>query len=213
MTAQPVELNPATQLFNDSVKRAVTRQLSVVELFNSTATLASLDQKQPVIEFYKTWIAYNGDNNLLYAVYYNYGVALMDVRDLAGAINALRECIGLKPDFHDSYINLGRALEDSGQGGHAVAQWLALVNNLPSVNGDSVAHKITALQQIARVLEAANSDEAAEDALKQSLDISVHQVESTQHWISLRQRQCKWPVVAEWERVGRKDLVKGISSL
>jgi predicted O-linked N-acetylglucosamine transferase (SPINDLY family) len=213
MTAQAVELNPATELFNDSVKRAVSRQLSVVELFNSTAALGSHGQKQLVIELYKTWIAYNADNNLLYAVYYNYGVALMDVRDLAGAINALRECVRLKPDFHASYINLGRALEDSGQGGQAVAQWLALVNNLPSVNGDSVAHKITALQQIARVLEAANSDSAAEDALKQSLDINANQVEATQHWISLRQRQCKWPVIAEWERVSRKDLVKGISSL
>jgi predicted O-linked N-acetylglucosamine transferase (SPINDLY family) len=34
-----------------------------------------------------------------------------------------------------------------------------------------------------------------------------------QHWISLRQRQCKWPVVTEWERVKRKDLLNGISTL
>jgi len=108
MTTQPVDLNPATELFNDSVKRAVARQLSVVDLFNSTATLASYDQKQLVIELYKTWIAYNADNALLYAVYYNYGVAFTDMRDRAGAINALRECVRLKPDFHASYINLGR---------------------------------------------------------------------------------------------------------
>ena len=213
MDAQPVGLNAATDLFNDSVKQAVTRQLSVVDLFKCTATLASYDQKQLVIELYKTWIAYNGDDSLLFAVYYNYGVALMDVRDHAGAINVLRECVRMKPDFHASYINLGRVFEDSGQGGQAVAQWLALANNLPAVNGDAVAHKVTALQQVARVLENANSDHAAEDALKQSLDINSHHIEATQHWISLRQRQCKWPVIEEWERVGRKQLLTGISSL
>jgi predicted O-linked N-acetylglucosamine transferase (SPINDLY family) len=53
----------------------------------------------------------------------------------------------------------------------------------------------------------------AEDALRQYLDINPTQVESLQHWISLRQRQCKWPVLAENERVNRKTLLTGISSL
>jgi predicted O-linked N-acetylglucosamine transferase (SPINDLY family) len=212
MSAQPVELR-ATELFNDSVNRAVLRQLSVIELFNATGTLESFNQKQLAVDLYKTWIAYNADNDLLYAAYFNYGVALTTIRDYAGAINALRECIRLKPDFYPPYINLGRALEDAGQNGQAVGQWLALVNNLSAVTGEVVAHKITALQQIGRVLESANSDSAAEDALKQSLDINSHQVEATQHWISLRQRQCKWPVIADWERVSRKQLLTAISSL
>jgi predicted O-linked N-acetylglucosamine transferase (SPINDLY family) len=165
------------------------------------------------IDLYKTWIAYNADNQLLYAVYFNYGVALADSRDHAGAINAFREGIRLKPDFYQSYINLGRVLEDTGQAGPAVAQWLELCNKLTVVNGDAVTHKITALQQIGRVLESTSTDSAAEDALKQCLDLNLHQPEAIQHWISLRQRQCKWPVLEEWERAGRKDLVKGISSL
>ena len=149
----------------------------------------------------------------MFAVYFNYGVALGAVQDRSGAINALRECTRLKPDFQPAHINLGRALEDAGQTGQAVSQWLTLCNNLALVNGESVTHKSTALQQMARVLETANSDAAAEDALKQSLDINVHQPEAIQHWISLRQRQCKWPVIVEWERVSRKDLNAGISSL
>lgn len=210
---QAIGLNAGTELFNDAVNQAVSRQLSIVELFKRTATLAELDQKQLAVDLYKTWTAYNADNSLLYAAYFNYGVALMAVRDSAGAINAFRESIRLKPDFHQPYINLGRALEDSGQAGQAVSQWLALVNSLAAVNGDSVMHKITALQQIGRVLEATNTHNAAEDALKQSIDLNVHQPEPIQHWIALRQRQCKWPVIAEWERAGRKDLVRGISSL
>ena len=210
---QTVGLKAGTELFNDSVNQAVSRQLSIVDLFKCAGTLAALDQKQLAIDLYKTWTAYNADNSLLYAAYFNYGVALMDVRDTAGAINAFRESIRLKPDFHQPYINLGRALEDSGHAGQAVSQWLALVNNLAAVNGDSVMHKVTALQQIGRVLEATSTHNAAEDALKQSIDLNVHQPEPIQHWIALRQRQCKWPVIAEWERAGRKDLVRGISSL
>jgi predicted O-linked N-acetylglucosamine transferase (SPINDLY family) len=213
MSSQPVELNPGTQLYNDAVRQAVAKQLSIGDLFKCATDLTALDQRQMASDLYKTWIAYNADNNLLYAVYFNYGVALMAARDNSGAINAFRESIRLKPDFHQPYINLGRTLEDGGQNGHAVSQWLTLVNNLAAVNGDSLTHKITALQQIGRVLENTNTDAAAEDALRQCIDLNVHQPEPIQHWIALRQRQCKWPVIAEWERVGRKDLLKGISSL
>ena len=90
---------------------------------------------------------------------------------------------------------------------------MELVGKLSAVNGDTVAHKITVLHQAGRVLESHNHDNAAEDVLKQSLDINPDQVEALQHWISLRQRQCKWPVMAEWERVKRKDLLTGISTL
>lgn len=209
----PGDSSSVIRLYQDALNRAAQKQLPVVELFKTTATLESLNQKPLAIELYKTWIAFNAEDGLLFAVYYNFGVALSGIPDRTGAINALRECTRLKPDFLPSYINLGRALEDTGQPGPAVAEWYKLVNILPSVNADSITHKTMALQQVGRVLEGANSDTAAEDALKQSLDINPHQPEVIQHWISLRQRQCKWPVMAGWERVSRKELHLGISSL
>jgi predicted O-linked N-acetylglucosamine transferase (SPINDLY family) len=51
-----------------------------------------------------------------------------------------------------------------------------------------------ALKQIARVLEGANSDAAVEDALRQSLEINAEQPDVVQHYVPLRQRQCKWPL-------------------
>lgn len=210
---EPLGLTAATDLYNDAVRRATARQLPVADLFGAAAGLSNAGQGQAAADLYRIWVAYNGDDGLLYAVYFNYGAALMAIRDHVGAINALRECIRIKPDFSPAYINLGRSLEDSGQTGQAVGQWLALVNNLSAVTGDTVSHKLTALQQIGRVLEAANSDSAAEDALRQSLDINVNQTEVMQHWISLRQRQCKWPAVEPWERAARRDMHNGISSL
>jgi predicted O-linked N-acetylglucosamine transferase (SPINDLY family) len=213
MSAQPVELTAGTELFTNSVQRAISQQLSIGDLIEAAATLDSANQKQQVAELYKTWIAHNTDSSLLFAIYFNCGAALTAVRDYAGAINAFQECIRLKSDFHPAYINLGRAFEHAGHNDQAVGQWLALVNNLSAITGEAVAHKMTALQQVARVLENANNDSAAEDALKQILDINSLHTEATQHWILLRQRQCEWPIIAEWERVSRKDLLTGISSL
>jgi len=213
MLSEPTQLKAATELFNNSVNRATGHQLSISDLIVSATELGALGQKQFVADLYKTWIAHNSADMLLHAAYFNFGVVLAEIGDRAGAINAFQECIRLRPDFQPCYINLGRAFEDSGQAGVAVTQWLKLVENLSAINGESVAHKVTALEQIARVLEATNHDAPAEDALKKSLDINPHQPKVLQHWISLRQRQCKWPVVAEWDRVSRRELLAGISSL
>ena len=144
MPNQPAELNVATELYKRTAQKAIARQLTVGELFNGAATLHSLGERQLVTELYKTWIAYNGDHEVLYAIYFNYGVALNDARDHAGAINAFRESIRLKPDFEPPYINLGRVLEDVGQIGAAVGEWMKLVGKLSAVTGDTVAHKLTA---------------------------------------------------------------------
>src|SRR3954464_15747797 len=213
MPNPPAPSNAATELFKRTSQKAIARQLTVGELFNGAATLQSMGERTLASELYKTWIAYNGDHEVLYAIYFNYGVSLNEARDHAGAINAFRESIRLKPDFEPPYINLGRVLEDIGQIGAAVSEWMKLVGKLSAVTGDTVAHKLTVLHQAGRVLEGHNHDSSAEDVLRQSLDINPHQVEAMQHWISLRQRQCKWPVVAEWERVKRKDLLNGISTL
>jgi predicted O-linked N-acetylglucosamine transferase (SPINDLY family) len=207
------ESKNTVDLFAESIARAASRELPIVDLINRATTLTSVDQKQAAVELYKTWIAHNADHKLLHAVYFNYGVALMVVGDRAGAINAYRESIRLKPDFCPPHINLGGALEQCGQTGMAVTQWLEVVNSLSAVNGESVLHKTTALHEICRMLENAHQDSAAEDALKQSLDLRSNQPEEIVHWILLRQRQCKWPVIEAWDRVGRKELIAGISPL
>ncbi len=135
----------ASILFNRAISLTMSRQMPAAELFSVASTLKSMHQEKLIGELYKTWIAYNGDHELVYVVYFNYGTALTDAGDRAGAINAFRECIRQKPDFYPPYINLGRALEDAGLAGDAVNQWLALVNSLPTVNGNAIMHKLIAL--------------------------------------------------------------------
>src|ERR1700685_1371711 len=95
----PADSNSIVEMYKDAIGRATARQMSVIDLFKVAATLDSINQRALAIEIYKAWIAFNADNDLLYAVYYNYGVVLTAIEDRTGAINALRECTRLKPDF------------------------------------------------------------------------------------------------------------------
>jgi predicted O-linked N-acetylglucosamine transferase (SPINDLY family) len=213
MLQQPITLPVIAEVFNRWIGLTKLKQFPALQLFSAAATLQSLGAKQLAADLYKIWIAYNGDSDILYAVYFNYGVALTEVQDRLGAVEAYRAAIRLKPDFHPPYINLGRVLEDSGQTTAAVSQWMELVNRLSPVTGETVSHKVTALHQAARVLESVNNDRAAEEALRHSLDINPTDVEALQHFIALRQRQCEWPAIDSSERLSRKTLLTGISSL
>ncbi|WP_439814101.1 O-linked N-acetylglucosamine transferase family protein [Zavarzinia sp. CC-PAN008] len=207
------EADPTATAFAEAINRARARQLDIAVLLETAETLKRAGRPDRVVELYKTWIAFNGEHPTLFAVYFNYAVSLSELPDAAGAINALRATIALKPDFYPPQINLGSLLDQVGQADRAVATWLALAEGLPSVTGDAVTYKALALKQAGRVLEVNNSDAAAEDALARALDLNQDQPDVVQHWIALRQRQCKWPVIQEWGHVKRRTLIGGISPL
>ena len=79
MLDQPAELNAATELFQQrdaKGDRAPNAGQRVVQCRRRLCNRCG--ERQLAAELYKTWIAYNGDNEVLYAVYFNYGVALND---------------------------------------------------------------------------------------------------------------------------------------
>ena len=168
-------------------------------LIDNAVTLATNPTNGPhqAATLYKTWIACNATHPGLHAIYFNYAVCLADSDDLAGAANALRAAIALKPDFGPPHINLGTTLERLGQPGPAVQAWLTFVESQSAVTPDALRYKVLALKQAGRVLEQSNQDSAAEDALRQSLELDPAQGDAMQHFIALRQRQCKWPAIPD----------------
>ncbi len=163
------------------------------------------------VALYKNWIACNPGHPFLHAAYFNYSYSLAKAGDRLGAIAAARECQRLRPDFFPIYVNLGRLLEDAGQLGEAIEQWRQMVERLPQIRGEIIRNKLTALEQMARVLEAHSIDGPAEEAMRLSLDISVYQPSVIQHYIAIRQRQCKWPAVQGWDGVPTEALMAGVS--
>ena len=186
---------------------------TIAALFHDADITEKSQGAAPAAELYKRWIALNPDDPHLAAAHFNMAVVAQRAGDAFAAINALRDALRIDPEFHPSYINLGRALEDQGQTGAAVSQWLALVNRLPTVSGPTLRHKVMALHQLGRVLEFNHADAPAEDALRQAIDLSPDQPQAVQHWIALRQKQCKWPVVQGWDGVEARRLLANISPL
>ena len=133
--------------------------------------------------------------------------------DLQSARACLERAIVLNPEFAPPQINLGHVLERLGFSDLALLQWSTMVDRLRPVTGAAIALKSAALNQIARVLESRNQDPAAEEMLRQSLDIDRDQRGALAHFLALRQRQCEWPVVSPWDRVSRNALMAGMSPL
>ena len=189
------------------------RSWSAGDLLTHAERLNAEGASNVAATLYKNWIACNPQHPFLHAAHFNYSFSLAKAGDRLGAVAAARECQRLKPDFMPIYVNLGRLLEDEGQLGEAIEQWRAMVEHLPQIRGETIRNKLTALEQMARVLEAHNIDGPAEEAMKLSLDISIHQPPVIQHYIALRQRQCKWPAVQGWDGVKTEALMAGVSPL
>lgn len=200
-------------LLTATLTQARDRTLGVLDLIRAVDRVRAGHGLAAVVSLYQTWVDHNADDPLLYAVLFNLSVTQTETGDEDGAQASLERALEINPDFAPARINLGRVHERKGGAEAAVRQWAAAVERLAQVNGTNIAHKVAALNQIARVMEDSHQDEAAENMLRQSLDIEPDQPEALQHFIALRQRQCEWPVLAPWERVSHKRLLSAMSPL
>lgn len=199
--------------FADGMLRARMRAMPVTDLFQLAETLSRKGMRTEAAALYKEWLAYNGDSPFLHLVYFNYSIAVRQAGDLAGSIHALRACVQAQPGFGPGHINLGRAYEDGGQAVLAVQQWRLLIEQTKESTPDQVTHRHGALQHVGRVMENASLLEDAEASLWQAMELRPEKPEAGQHWIALRQRQCKWPLLTPSDHVSLRHLVDSMSPL
>lgn len=202
-----------SDILSPALLQTLVATLTVSDLVRTAETFKQSGQIGAVENLYAGWIAAHGDDPLLYAVLFNYSVVLADGGKLEQARDCLERAIALNPDFMPAHINLGRVHERMGKIGLGILQWSTALARMAAVTGTSITHKTTALNQGARALESLNQDEAAENMLRESLELDRGQREVVQHLVALRQRQCKWPVIEPNERISRNLLVKGMSPL
>lgn len=209
-TFTPEQTSPLASLLG----RARSQDMSLMELFQVTEALNAAGQKQVSSEIFKAWIAFNDTSPLLHLACFNYSVTLSQMGDTAGAIGVLQTALRVQPDFGPAHINLGRALEDSGLAVRAIEQWKAYTNTTAEMTPDRLGHRLMALQHIGRVLEGASLYEEAETTLWQAMELQPSRTEAAQHWTSLRQRQCKWPVIVDTStHITSRQLLDSMSPL
>jgi predicted O-linked N-acetylglucosamine transferase (SPINDLY family) len=189
------------------------RNDSVAELFGTANNLASSGQAPQAAALYCDWLARNPADPLGHAVYFNYGVVLSGLEDLAGAAAAFGEAIRRNATFLPPFINLGVVYERLGATEPALSHWAHATASLATLSGDSLGYKTTALKHIARVLEGAQRHAQAEEHLRQIIEIAPTQRDVVQHWISLRQRQCAWPLLEPVGTLDRAALLRGMAPL
>jgi predicted O-linked N-acetylglucosamine transferase (SPINDLY family) len=187
--------------------------MGIADVVGSAQALAARGQVALAAELYRDWVALNPDDPLLHAAEFNRGVLLAGLGDTHGAVEAFTAAIRRKPDFLPPYINLGAAYERLGAGAQAFGHWSHVTGSLAALNGDSIAWKATALKQMAQMLESARRLSEAEDTLRQVAELTPWQRDVVQHWISLRQRQCHWPLLQPVAGHDRAALLRRIAPL
>lgn len=180
----------------------------VAELFGTAQAFAASGQLALAESLYRDWLARHPDAPLRHAVCFNHGVVLTALQDWAGAAQSFAEAIRVQPGFLPPYINLGTVLERFGEAAAALTHWDHVIAALGAVQGESVAHKATALKLRAQLLESRKQLAPAEDALRQIIELGHAPRDVVQHWISLRQRQASWPLLEPVGPLQRHDLLR-----
>lgn len=190
-----------------------SEQLPLGRLIETAADLARAGETAAARQLYQSWIDQNPDSPHLYVAHFNCAALAGEMNDQVAAAASLGEAIRLNPDFAPAYINLGRIHEQAGSTEQAVELWRLAASRPTSINGGAIQYAITALTQIARVHNAAHQSEAAEDAIRRCLELNPHNTEIIEQYTALRLGQCKWPIAAASEFIGRDRLLGGTNPL
>ena len=161
---------------------------------------------------YQTWLA-RSSSPYAYAAYFNLGVTLSNLDDLAGAEVAYRKSIELHGSFAQPRLNLGSLFERQKKLDKAIEEWHWVATNLSPQSAESKAFVLMALNHMGRVQEGRKQFQEALDWLTQSLKADPKQADVLHHWIHLRQKQCIWPVYTPMPGISMEDMDKATSAL
>lgn len=194
-------------------RRAIDPDIEVMEVAAMAARIGSGMSGRAAVALYGVWLEMHPDHPMRFAVLFNQAALLADLGDLHRARDALQQAADANPAFMPALLNLGRVYERLGLPEVALRLWAIAADRMAAVTGAAITQKITAHNQAARVQEAMHDYAAAEIQLRQSLDLDPTQRDALAHFLSLRQRQCKWPVVIPTERIGPSEMTRGLSPL
>ena len=150
---------------------------------------------------------------MAHIVQFNLGAMLSLEKDTSSSELAYREAIRIAPGFVQPRVNLGTLLEGQGRIEEALAEWRWVTDHVPLQDPNNKPLVVMALNQMGRVLEINKRFDEASDVLVRSLAIEPEQVDVLHHWVSLRQKQCLWPIYIPLPKVSRKFMQEATSAL
>jgi predicted O-linked N-acetylglucosamine transferase (SPINDLY family) len=158
------------------------------ELLTGLDSLGTGPDRRLAIQLYGAWIdACIDPTQPRFAAWFNLGAEQVRSGNVPGGMDAYRNALVLKPDFHPAAANLGLQLEATGDLTGALQVWAQAIQPNEA--------RTTLLNQRARLLETAGNLDAAARELTISLVTDPAQPDVIQHWVHLRQKMCRWPVL------------------
>jgi predicted O-linked N-acetylglucosamine transferase (SPINDLY family)/ubiquinone/menaquinone biosynthesis C-methylase UbiE len=189
--------------FGIAIEQVKQGTLELNELLSLSDRLNVAGQPDLSIMLYRMWIEHT-ESPVAFVAYFNLGALLTSAGDDTAAEQAYWQAIALKSDFIQARLNLGTVLERLGRQEEALEQWRQVLA-FP-VPEDKTLH-LHALNNSGRLLEVRQQYLEAEELLKKSLLMEPDQPPVIQHWVHLRQKQCKWPVFGGLKGMGTTDLL------
>jgi predicted O-linked N-acetylglucosamine transferase (SPINDLY family) len=196
----------------DLIDLAAAGKLDLVQVILTAESLIASNQHLEAIALYRAWLK-TPVLETAYGAWFNLGILLSDCGSQSEAEAAYRQAIFLKNDFPQAQYNLGVQLEKQGRAQAAIDQWKAALS-LDSLQ--TPEHRNTRklfLNGLGRLYDSLLQYEEAEETLKQSLALDPTQGDALYHWLHLRQKQCKWPIICTLPGISRDAMWDAASPL
>lgn len=207
----------ASSRSEESVDRLLERcrsgQMPVGEIMGIAEQLAAAGAKDRARAMYELWLAHSPSVPGVAAVRFNHAVLCGQLDDLAAAEDGYRAAIFAKPDFVQAWFNLGTIHEKRQNPEQALKVWQSMLDHplvSPDLNRDLY---LMVCNNMGRLQEERRQFDAAESHLRDSLRAEPHQPKVIQHWVHLRQKQCRWPVLSGLDAPDVGEMISGISPL
>lgn len=200
------------QNFSSNLLLAWYGKLDFPQLIDCASKLEEENLGPLTAVLYQTWLKRN-QSPYAHAVYFNLGVTLGNEGDVLGSEEAYRAAIALSPLFLQPRLNLGSILERAGQVDKAIVEWRWIEQNISLAKPENVPLVLLAINHLGRVLENKKQLYEALYFLTKSLSIDPGQADVIHHWVSLRQKQCAWPIYAQLPRVTQSFMKESTSAL
>ncbi|WP_425257959.1 tetratricopeptide repeat protein [Rubrivivax sp. RP6-9] len=194
----------------DSVTAAATDPdtlLSLTALMERAAALQAAGQAAAAADLYGRWIAASA-SPVRHVACFNWGTLLSALGRDPEAEAAYLQALQVQPRFAPARLNLGHLHERRKEVDAALAQWAQAFDD-----ADTLDHRLHALNNSARLLEAQRRFPEAEAQMRRSLELKPDQFDVIQHHVHVRQKQCAWPLYAPVGDVTPNQLLLGTSPL
>ena len=183
----------AMKTLDSLLLQARTGRMRLNVVIDHAEQLKAVGSAADAATLYKVWAACT-ESPAKFVVFFNWGVLLAEQGELDAAETAYRHAFKLNPRLYQAKINAGLVLERKKNDAAALELWSEVAAADIDPRSDEFQFVTIALNHAGRLQEAKKEYAAAEQALATSLQLNPRQPDAIQHWVHLRQKQCKWPV-------------------